>query len=69
MTYFTWFFLDKEKDIIVNLYKDLDRIYYILKTPNHASGNLIRNIAKICDLKLTKDEEDMFVYCFGGDFT
>ncbi|SEF81642.1 adenosine deaminase [Lachnospira multipara] len=61
MTYFTWFFLDKEKDIIVNLYKDLDRIYYILKTPNHASGNLIRNIAKICDLKLSKDENDMLI--------
>ena len=61
MTYFTWFFLDKEKDIIVNLYKDLDRIYYILKTPNHASGNLIRNIAKICDLDLSKDEDDMLI--------
>ena len=61
MTYFAWFFLDKEKDIIVNLYKDLDRMYYCLKTPNHASGNLIRNIAKICDLELTKDENDMLV--------
>ncbi|SHI45274.1 amidohydrolase family protein [Pseudobutyrivibrio xylanivorans] len=61
MTYFTCFFLDKEKDIIVNLYKDLDRMLYILKTPNHGTGNLIRNIAKTCHLELTKDENEMLV--------
>ena len=61
MTYFTCFFLDKEKDIIVNLYKDLDKMLYELKTPNHGTGNLIRNIAKICDLSLTKDEDEMLV--------
>ena len=31
MTYFTCFFLDNEKDIIVNLYKDLDKMLYELK--------------------------------------
>ncbi|SDB34079.1 Adenosine/AMP deaminase [Pseudobutyrivibrio sp. YE44] len=61
MTYFTCFFLDNEKDIIVNLYKDLDRMYYVLKTPNHSTGNLIRNIAKICKLTLSKDDNDMLV--------
>ena len=61
MTYFTCFFLDKEKDIIVNLYKDLDRMLYILKTPNHGTGNLIRNIAKTCHLELTKDENEMLI--------
>lgn len=61
MTYFTCFFLDNEKDIIVNLYKDLDRLFYVLKTPNHATGNLIRNIAKICDLPLTEDEDGMLI--------
>ena len=61
MTYFTCFFLDNEKDIIVNLYKDLDRMFYVLKTPNHATGNLIRNIAKICDLPLTEDEDGMLI--------
>lgn len=61
MTYFTCFFLDKEKDIIVNLYKDLDRMLYILKTPNHGTGNLIRNIAKTCHLQLSKDENEMLI--------
>lgn len=61
MTYFTCFFLDNEKDIIVNLYKDLDRMFYVLKTPNHATGNLIRNIAKICDLPLSEDEDGMLI--------
>lgn len=61
MTYFTCFFLDKEKDIIVNLYKDLDKMFYVLKTPNHGTGNLIRNIAKTCKLSLSKDENDMLV--------
>lgn len=61
MTYFTWFFLDNEKDIIVNLYKDLDRMFYVLKTPNHATGNLIRNISKICGLSLSKDEDGMLI--------
>ncbi len=61
MTYLTCFFLDNEKDIIVNLYKDLDKMYYILKTPNHSTGNLIRNLAKTCNLPLSTDEDGMLV--------
>ncbi len=61
MTYFTCFFLDKDKDIIVNLYKDLDRMFFKLTTPNHSTGNLIRNIAKICRLPLSKDEDGMLI--------
>ncbi len=61
MTYFTCFFLDNEKDIIVSLYKDLDRLMFVLSTPNHGSGNLIRNLAKTCALPLSKDENDMLV--------
>ncbi|WP_026503779.1 adenosine deaminase [Butyrivibrio sp. NC3005] len=61
MTYFTFFFLDNEKDIIVSLYKDLDRMYYELETPNHHSGNLIRNLAKMCDLPLELNDDDMLV--------
>ena len=61
MTYLTCFFLDNEKDIIVNLYKDLDRLFYVLKTPNHSTGNLIRNIAKTCQLPLSEDENGMLI--------
>ena len=61
MTYFTCFFLDDEKDIIVSLYKDLDRMWYVLSTPNHHTGNLIRNLAAICKLNLSEDENGMLV--------
>ncbi len=61
MTYFTFFFLDNEKDIVVNLYKDKDRLFYVLSTPNHLTGNLIRNLAKTCDLPLSQDEEGKFI--------
>lgn len=54
------FYLDKEKDIIVNLYKtNEDEITYVLETPNHNTGNLITNLAKICDLKTIKNQKDM----------
>ena len=61
MTYLTCFFLDNEKDIIVNLYKDLDRMYYVLTTPNHSTGNLIRNISKTCKLPLSQDDNGMLI--------
>ena len=54
------FYLDKEKDIIVNLNKTgEDEITYILETPNHNSGNLITNLAKICNVETVKNEKDM----------
>ncbi|MGN8738304.1 adenosine deaminase [Bilifractor sp. HCP3S3_D3] len=61
MTYFTCFFLDNEKDIIVNLYRDLGRLCYELETPNHHSGNLIRNLAKLCALPLCENERGLLV--------
>ena len=43
------FFLDKEKDICINIYrKSEDELTYIIETPNHKTGNLISNIAKLC---------------------
>lgn len=54
------FYLDKEKDIIVNLYKiNEDEIRFVLETPNHNTGNLITNLAKICGVETIKDENDM----------
>ena len=45
------FYLDKEKDIKVNLYKNKeDELDYIIETPNHKNGNLITNFARVCDL-------------------
>lgn len=60
MEFFSRFYLDKEKDIVVNLYKyNNDELEYIIKTPNHKTGNLITNLAKICNLNTVKDENDM----------
>ena len=57
---FKKFYLDKEKDIIIELYKtDKDEITYILRTPNHNTGNLITNLAKLCGMATIKDENDM----------
>ena len=58
--FITKFYLDKEKDIIVNLYKtDKDELTYILETPNHHTGNLITNLAKVCKVETVKNENDM----------
>ncbi len=54
------FYLDKEKDIVVNLMEEKeDELTYILETPNHNTGNLITNLARICGLKTIKNEKDM----------
>ena len=53
------FYLDKEKDIIVNLYRTKeDEITYVLETPNHNTGNLITNLAQICGLETIKNGQD-----------
>ena len=60
LEFFNKFYLDKEKDIIVNLYKtEKDEITYILETPNHNTGNLIMNLAKLCNVETIKNEKDM----------
>ena len=52
MKWFQRFYLDKEKDIIVDLYRDDTAssgdpcvMHFVLSTPNHGTGNLIRNLA------------------------
>lgn len=60
MELYNRFYLDKEKDIIINLYrKNADELEYILETPNHKTGNLITNLAKICNVQTVKNEKDM----------
>lgn len=54
------FYLDKEKDIIVNIYQEKpDEVIYVLETPNHNTGNLISNLAKLCHIETIKNENDM----------
>ena len=51
------FYLDKEKDIIVNLYKiNKDEIKYILETPNHnkwSNRNKSQNPSNFKNLNVT----------------
>ena len=43
------FYLDKEQDIKVSLSKrNEEELFYCIETPNHNSGNLITNLAKVC---------------------
>ena len=56
---FQRFYLDKEKDIIVDLFWQGEELSYVLKTPNHRTGNLINNLAKLCDLPITQDEKGL----------
>ena len=57
----TKFYLDKEKDIVVNLFRSErpDELIYILGTPNHHTGNLITNLAKVANVETVKNENDM----------
>lgn len=61
LVFFKKFYLDKEKDIVVNLFKsnNPNELTYILRTPNHNSGNLITNLAKLANVETVKDENDL----------
>lgn len=60
MKFLNEIYLDNEKDIIVKLYQSSeDELTYILETPNHGTGNLITNLAKICGLETIKNKQDM----------
>ena len=59
--FFSKFFLDKEKDIVVDLYREseyADEIEYVISTPNHHTGNLITNLAKVCKVETKKGLDD-----------
>ena len=61
MQKFGQFYLDKEKDIIVELYRKDAQLTYILRTPYHKTGNLITNLASLCNLPISFDESGLKV--------
>ena len=61
MGYFGTFWLDKEKDMIVTCDLEGDEMHYVLSTPNHKTGNLIENFAKLCGLPVSLDESGLKV--------
>ena len=61
MVFFQRFYLDREKDIVVDLYMEGDRLFHVIRTPNHHTGNLIRNLAGVCGLCTSLDESGLLV--------
>ncbi|MBO7673387.1 MAG: hypothetical protein J6S63_00100 [Atopobiaceae bacterium] len=61
MEAFGQFYLDKEKDLVVDLYREGDELHYVLRTPNHGTGNLITNLASLCNLELQTDDDGLKV--------
>lgn len=47
--------------MIVSLYREGERVLYELETPNHHTGNLIRNFARLCGLPLSVNEKGLQV--------
>ena len=61
MIFFQRFYLDREKDIVVDLYMDGERLLHVIRTPNHHTGNLISNLARLCGLETAEDENGLKV--------
>jgi len=61
MEAFGHFYLDKEKDLVVELFREGEELHYVLRTPNHGTGNLITNLASLCGLELQTDEDGLRV--------
>ena len=61
MVFFQRFYMDREKDIVVDLYMEGERLFHIIRTPNHHSGNLIRNLAQLCGLPTQPDTDGLLV--------
>ncbi|MDY3830459.1 MAG: hypothetical protein SOZ65_06005, partial [Erysipelotrichaceae bacterium] len=59
MAYFGKFYLDKEKDILIELYIKNRMMSFILRTPNHHTGNLITNLAKVLQVPISFDENGL----------
>ena len=61
MLIFQQFYLDREKDIGVDLYLEGERLFHVIRTPNHHSGNLVTNLARLCGLETSLDENGLKV--------
>ncbi len=61
MIFFQQFYLDREKDIAVELWMEGERLLYVIRTPNHHTGNLISNLASLCGVPVSTDETGLKV--------
>ena len=56
MSYFGKFYLDKEKDMVVNLDMEGESLSYCIEVANHQSDNLINNFAAISGQSTSKQD-------------
>ena len=61
MIFFQQFYLDREKDIVVDLYMEGSRMFFVIRTPNHHTQNLICNLARLCSLDTGRDQNGLTV--------
>ena len=61
MIAFGQFYLDREKDIAVELTMEGERLFHVIRTPNHHTGNLITNLARLCSLDTQEDKNGLKV--------
>ncbi|MBQ6400127.1 MAG: adenosine deaminase [Clostridia bacterium] len=61
MIFFQRFYLDQEKDIAVDLSMEGERLFYTIRTPNHRTGNLITNLARLCGLETEEGDQGLKV--------
>ena len=61
MVFFRQFYLDREKDIVVDLHMQGEELIYTIRTPNHRTGNLIRNLASLLALDTKVDENGLLM--------
>ena len=61
MIFFQRFYLDREKDLVVDLYLEGERLHAVIRTPNHHTGNLITNLARLCGLETSPDDAGLKV--------
>ncbi|MCR4706982.1 MAG: adenosine deaminase [Clostridiales bacterium] len=61
MVFFQRFYLDREKDMAIDLSMEGERLFYVIRTPNHHTGNLIRNFGRLCGLAAEEDESGLMV--------
>ena len=48
MSFFGRFYLDKEKDIVVDLDMNQDELTYVIHVEHYHKDNLISHLARIC---------------------
>ena len=64
MSYFGKFYLDKDKDIVVELDMNDDKLSFMMYVNNHRRDNVINNLANISHMKTSVINDKTFIALF-----